>query len=164
MQPLSSFSRAWMHVQYRAQSLLPCPFYHKSQSSEASNHKARMKQPSFHSSLTPFSIVFFEKPPYRTKMDGRRSCVKVHLRLLWFNELPRCKEGGCLGLQAALANDLPWSTSMVCSVERTSPKPQRSRYHRRHRNGEGSQIVTTSIFCIQGQYQNYNLQKATNTN
>ena len=40
MQPLSSFSRAWTHVQYRAQSLLPCPFYHKSQSSEASNHKS----------------------------------------------------------------------------------------------------------------------------
>ena len=40
MQLLSSFSRAWTHVQYRAQSLLPCPFYHKSQSSEASNHKS----------------------------------------------------------------------------------------------------------------------------
>ena len=42
MQCLSSFSNAWTHVvlQYRAQSLLPCPFYHKSQSSEASNHKS----------------------------------------------------------------------------------------------------------------------------
>jgi len=41
MQRLSSFSHAWTHVvQYRAQSLLPCPFYHKSQSSEASNHKS----------------------------------------------------------------------------------------------------------------------------
>ena len=42
MQHLSSFSHAWTHVvlQYRAQSLLPCPFYHKSQSSEASNHKS----------------------------------------------------------------------------------------------------------------------------
>ena len=41
MQRLSSFSHAWMHVvQYRAQSLLSCPFYHKSQSSEASNHKS----------------------------------------------------------------------------------------------------------------------------
>ena len=40
MQCLSSFSHAWTHVvHYRAQSLLPCPFYHKSQSSEASNHK-----------------------------------------------------------------------------------------------------------------------------
>src|SRR4051812_7405812 len=44
-------------------------------------------------------------------------------------------------------------------------KPQRSRYHRRHRNGEGSQIVTTSIFLYtRPVYQNYNLQKATNTN
>ena len=42
MQRLSSFSHAWTHVvlQYRAHSLLPCPFYHKSQSSEASNHKS----------------------------------------------------------------------------------------------------------------------------
>ena len=41
MQRLSSFSHAWTHVvQYRAQSLLPCPFYHKSQSSEASNYKS----------------------------------------------------------------------------------------------------------------------------
>ena len=39
MQCLSSFSHAWTHVvQYRAQSLLPCPFYQ--QSSEASNHKS----------------------------------------------------------------------------------------------------------------------------
>ena len=39
MQRLSSFSHAWTHVvQYRAQSLLPCPFYQ--QSSEASNHKS----------------------------------------------------------------------------------------------------------------------------
>ena len=44
MQRLSSFSHAWTHVvQYRAQSLLPCPFYHKSQSSEASNHKSTDK-------------------------------------------------------------------------------------------------------------------------
>ena len=40
MQRLSSFSHAWTHVKYRGQSLLPCPFYHKSQSSEASNHKS----------------------------------------------------------------------------------------------------------------------------
>ena len=44
MQCLSSVSHAWTHVvQYRAQSLLPCPFYHKSQSSEASNHKSTDK-------------------------------------------------------------------------------------------------------------------------
>ena len=41
MQRLSSFSHAWTHVvQYRAQSLLPYTFYHKLQSSEASNHKS----------------------------------------------------------------------------------------------------------------------------
>ena len=73
MQRLSSFSHAWTHVQYRGQSLHPCSFYHKSQSSEASNHKVApflqlswgdevimlkkevggTKQPSFHSLLNP---------------------------------------------------------------------------------------------------------------
>ena len=43
-------------------------------------------------------------------------------------------------------------------------KQQRSRYRRRRRNGEGSQIVTTSIFLYTRLvYQNYNLQMATNT-
>ena len=69
-------------------------------------------------------------------------------------------------MQAALANDLPWSPSRPHGVLRRThfAKPQRSRYRRRHRNGEGNQVGTTSIFCIQGQYKNYNLQKATNTN
>ena len=41
MQRLSYFSHAWTHVvQYRAQSLLPCTLYQKSQNSEASNHKS----------------------------------------------------------------------------------------------------------------------------
>ena len=54
MQRLSSFSRAWTHVQYRAQSLLPYPFYHKSQKAVRRQiTKARTKQPSFHSLLTP---------------------------------------------------------------------------------------------------------------
>ena len=44
-------------------------------------------------------------------------------------------------------------------------KPQCLRYRRRHCNGEGSQIVSTSIFLYtRPVYQNYNLQKATNTN
>ena len=44
-------------------------------------------------------------------------------------------------------------------------KPPKKRYRRRHRNGEGSQIVTTSIFLYtRPLYQNYNLQMATNTN
>ena len=45
------------------------------------------------------------------------------------------------------------------------PPKKIKKYRQRHRNGEGSQIVTTSIFCTKGYYiKNYNLQKATNTN
>ena len=56
--------------------------------------------------------------------------------------------------------------SLIGVLRRTHfAKPQRSRYHRRHRIGEGCQIVTTSIFLYtRPVYQNYNLQKATNTN
>ena len=43
-------------------------------------------------------------------------------------------------------------------------KPQRSRYRRRHRNGEGRQIVTTSIFLYTRPVYQNNSQEATNTN
>ena len=67
-------------------------------------------------------------------------------------------------MQAALANDLTWSPSMVFSVERTSPnhKKKSSTSPQWARN---SNIVTTSIFLYtRPVYQNYNLQRATNTN
>ena len=166
MQRLSSFSHAWTHVvQYRAQSLLPCPFYHKSQSSEASNHKstdeatiislfADSASPSSSSrnhltalSWTDDAIVYSQQ--YQSFgstdfLDANKvvvSACRRHLRMT-YRGLPQ------------------W-----CSPSNDFAKLQRSRYRRRHHNGEGSQIVTTSIFLYtRPVYQNYNLQKATNTN
>ena len=160
LSPLSPVLERMYSMEHRVYSHVP----------SITNHKAVRRQITKHGWSNHhftlrwlwFSIVFFEKPPHRTKLDGRWYCVLVvlvHLRFLQFNGLPGCKLGGCLGLQATLENDLPWSPSMVFSVERTSPN-----HNARHCNGEGSQIVATSIFCTQGQYQNYNLQNATNTN
>ena len=151
MQRLSSFSHAWTHVvQYRAQSLVPCPFYHKSQSSEASNHKS-----------TDEATIISLFADFASPSSSSRNHLTALVLLV---VLPGCKYGGCLGLQAALANDLPWSPSMVFSVERTSPNHKKI-YHRRHRNGEGSQIQLLPPFLYtRPVYQYYNLQRATNTN
>ena len=110
MQRLSSFSHAWTHVvQYRAQSLLPCPFYHKSQSSEASNHKARTKQPSFHSSLTLLLIIFFEKPSHRTSTPSIPVLFCLRLRKFHFpcNALR-------IGIFSLLFQPSPPSLSTAC--------------------------------------------------
>ena len=68
-------------------------------------------------------------------------------------------------MQAALANDLPWSPSMVFSVERTSPN---------HNildivdvTAMGKEVKYSyylHFLYTRPVYQNYNLQKATNTN
>ena len=68
-------------------------------------------------------------------------------------------------MQAALANDLPWSPSMVFSVKHTSPNHKKKISSTSLQWGRKSNIVTTSIFSYtRPVYQNYNLQKATNTN
>ena len=143
MQCLSSFSRAWTHVQYRAQSLLPCPFYNKSQSSEASNHKARTKQPSFHSSLTPLLHRLLREttsPHYagRTMLLCTSSTSTFTRPLVqrtsWMQirRLSRLAGRTCERLTMVSLNGVLRRTLFA--------KPQRSRYRRRHRNGEGSQI------------------------
>ena len=153
MQRLSSFSHAWMHVvQYRAQSLLPCPFYHKSQSSEASNHKstdeatiislfADSASPSCssRSHLTALVIVVLVKD----FLDANKAVVSAcrrHLRTT-YRGLPQW---------CSPSNALRQTTTFEISF--TSPQ-------------WGSQIVTTSIFLYTRPVsQNYNLPKSTNTN
>ena len=154
MQRLSSFSHAWTHVvQYRAQSLLPCPFYHKSQSSDASNHKstneatiislfADSASPSSSSrnhltalSWTDDAIVYSQQ--YQSFgptdfLDANKAVVSAcrrHLRMT-YRGLPQ------------------W-----CSPSNALRQTTKKRYRRRHRNGEGSQIqLLPPFFCTQGQY------------
>ena len=137
MQCTSSFSHAWMHVvlQYRAQSLLPCSFYHKSQSSEASNHKSTDKATIislFANSASPSS----SSRSHLTALVTPGSTSKGH---------PGCK----------------W-----CSPSNALRQTTTKKYHRRHRNGEGSQIQLLPPFVLYTRpvYQNYNLERATNTN
>ena len=69
-------------------------------------------------------------------------------------------------MQVALANDLPWSPSMVFSVERTSPN------HKKEKDiidvtAMGKEVKSSyylNFLYTRPVYQNYNLQKATNTN
>ena len=119
MQRLSSFSHAWTHVvQYRAQSLLPCPFYHKSQSSEASNHK----------STDEATIISL----FADFLDANKAVVSAcrrHLRTT-YRGLPQW---------CSPSNALHETTQK--KISSTSPQW-----------GRKSNIVTTSIFCTQGQY------------
>ena len=171
MQRLSSFSHAWTHiVQYRAQSLLPCPFYHKSQSSEASNHKstdeatiislfADSASPS--SSLTnhPTALswtddaIVYQQYWYiyasfgsTDFLDANKAVVmpcRWHLRMT------------CRGLHQ-------WGCSPSNALRPTTTFEISSTSLQW---GRKSNIVTTSIFLYtRPVYQNYYLQKATNTN
>ena len=67
-------------------------------------------------------------------------------------------------MQAALANDLPWSPSMVFSVECTSPNHNVRDIVDVTTMGKEVKYSYSSIFYTRPVYQNYNLQKATNTN
>ena len=171
MQCLSSFSHAWTHVlQYRAQSLLPCPFYHKSQSSEASNHKsmdeatiislfADSASPSSSSRnhLTALSwmddAIVYEQYQYiyasfgsTDFLDANKAVVSAcrwHLRTTYCGLPQWCSPSNALR-----------QTTKKIKISSTSPQW-----------GRKSNIVTTSIFLYtRPVYQNYNLQRATNTN
>ena len=154
MQRLSSFSRAWTHVQYRAQSLLPYPFYHKSQSSEASNHKgtdeatiislfADFASPSSSSRnhLTALrwtdDVIVYEQYQYiyasfgsTDFLDANKAVVSACRRHL---RMTNC--------------GLPQWYSPSNALRQTTKKSRR-----RHRNGQGIQIqLLPPFFCTQGQ-------------
>ena len=68
-------------------------------------------------------------------------------------------------LVGALVNDLPWSPSMVFSVERTSPNHQKKDIVDVTAMGkEVKYSYYLHFLYTRPVYQNYNLQRATNTN
>ena len=68
-------------------------------------------------------------------------------------------------MQAALANDLPWSPSMVFSIERTSPNHNvRDIVDVTAMGKEVKYSYYLHFFVHKASISNYNLQKATNTN
>ena len=169
MQCLSSVSHAWTHVvQYKEQSLLHCPFYHKSQSSEASNHKSTNEATIislFVDSASPSSssrnhltaltwtddAIVYEQYQYIYASFGSTdfpdankvvvSACRRHLRMT-YRGLPQW---------CSPSNALRQTTKKISSTSRQW--------------GRKSNIVTTFIFLYtRPVYQNYNLQRATNTN
>ena len=146
MQRLSSFSYAWTHVlvvQHRAQSLLPCLFYHKSQSSEASNHKsideatiislfADSASPSSSSRNHLTALVLLVVVLVKDFLDANKEVVSTcrrHLRTTYHGLPQWCSP----------SNALRQTTTK--KISSTSPQW-----------GRKSNIVTTSIFCTQRQY------------
>ena len=142
MQRLSSFSHAWMHVvQYRAQSLLPCPFYHKSQSSEASNHKSTDE-------ATIISLFGDSASPSSSSRSHLTALVIVVLVKDFLDE-NKAVVSACRRHLRTTYRGLPQWCSPSNALRQTTNK----RYHRRHRNGEGIQIqLLPPFFCTQGQY------------
>ena len=156
MQRLSSFSHAWTHVvQYRSHSLLPCPFYHKSQSSEVSNHKSTDE-------ATIISLFANSASPSSSSLNHLTALVLLVVLVKDFLDANKVVVSACRRHLRMTYRDLPqwWSPSnALCQTTKkkiSSTSPQW---------GRKSNIVTTSIFLYtRPVYQNYNLQRATNTN
>ena len=156
MQRLSSFSRAWTHVQYRAQSLLPCPFYHKSQSSEASNHKSTDE-------ATIISLFADSASPSSSQRNHLTALVLLVVVLVKdFLDANKAVVSACRRHLRTTYRGLPQWCSPSNALRQTTKKKISSTSPQW---GRKSNIVTTSIFLYtRPVYQNYNLQRATNTN
>ena len=130
MQRLSSFSHAWTHVvQYRAQSLLPCPFYHKSQSSEASNHKSTDE-------ATIISLFADSASPSSSSRNHLTALVLLVVLVKDFLDANKAVVSACRRHLRTTYRGLPqWCSSSDALCQTTTLG-----YRRRHRNGEGSQI------------------------
>ena len=138
MQCLSSFSRAWTHVQYRGQSLLPCPFYHKSQSSEASNHKSTDE-------ATIISLFADSASPSSSSRNHLTALVLLVVVLVKdFLDANKAVVSACRRHLRMTYRGLPQWCSPSNALHQTTKK----RYRRRHRNGEGSQIQLLPPFFV----------------
>ena len=143
MQHLSSFSHGWTHVvQYRAQSLLPCPFYHKSQSSEASNHKSTDE-------ATIISLFADSASPSSSSRNHLTALVLLVVLVKDFLDANKAVVSACRRHLRMTYRGLP----QRCSPSNALRQTTKNRYRRGHRNGEGSQIqLLPPFFCTQVQY------------
>lgn len=143
MQRLSSFSHAWTHVvQYRAQSLLPCPFYHKSQSSEASNHKSTDE-------ATIISLFADSASPSSSSRNHLTALVLLVVLVKDFLDANKAVVSACRWHLRTTYRGLPQWCSPSNALRQTTQKKLSSTSPQW---GRKSNIVTTSIFCTQGQY------------
>ena len=143
MQRLSSFSHAWTHVvQYRAQSLLPCPFYHKSQSSEASNHKSTDE-------ATIISLFADSASPSSSSRNHLTALVLLVVLVKDFLDANKAVVSACRRHLRTTYRGLPQWCSPSNALRQTTKKKISSTSPQW---GRKSNIVTTFIFCTQGQY------------
>ena len=145
MQRLSSFSHSWTHVvQYRAQSLLPCSFYHKSQSSEASNHK----------STDEASIIslFADSASPSSSTRSHLTALVIVVLVKDFLDANKAVVSACRRHLRTTYRGLPQWCSLSNTLRQTTKK-KKKKTRRRHRNGQGIQIqLLPPFFCTQGQY------------
>ena len=135
MQRLSSFSRAWTHVQYRGESLLPCPFYHKSQSSEASNHKSTDK-------ATIISLFADSASPSSSSRNHLTALVLLVVLVKDFLDANKAVVSACRRHLRTTYRGLPqWCSPLDALCQTTQKKSSMSPQWARNSN-----IVTTSIF------------------
>ena len=137
MQRLSSFSRACTHVQYRAQSLLPCPFYHKSQSSEASNHKSTDE-------ATIISLFTDSASPSSSSRNHLTALVLLVVLVKDFLDANKAVVSVCRRHLRTTYRGLPqWCSPSNALRQTTKKKSSTSPQWARNSN-----IVTTSIFFV----------------
>ena len=155
MQRLSSFSHAWTHVvQYRAQSLLPCPFYHKSQSSEASNHKSTDE-------ATIISLFADSASPSSSLRNHLTALVLLVVLAKDFLDANKAVVSACRRHLRTTYRGLPqW-----CSP--SNALPQTTKKNIVDVTAMGKEVKYSyylHFLYTRPVYQNYNLQRATNTN
>ena len=120
MQRLSSFSHAWTHVvQYRAQSLLPFPLYHKS-TDEA----------------TIISLFADSASPSSSSRNHLTALVLLVVLVKDFLDAKKAIFSACRRHLRTTYRDLPQGLNGVLRRMHFA-KPPCSRYRRCHRIGEG---------------------------
>ena len=156
MQCLSSFSHAWTHVvQYRAQSLLPCPFYHKSQSSEASNHKSTDE-------ATIISLFADSASPSSSSRNHLTALVLLVVVLVKdFLDANKAVVSACRRHLRTTYRGLPQWCSPSNALRQTTKKDI---FDVTAMGKEVKYSYYLHFLYTRPVYQNYNLQRATNTN
>ena len=156
MQRLSSFSHAWTHVvQYRAQSLLPCPFYHKSQSSEASNHKSTDE-------ATIISLFADSASPSSSSRNHLTALVLLVVLVKDFLDANKAVVSACRRHLRTTYCGLPQWCSPSNALRQTTKKKDIVDVTAMGKEVKYSYYL--HFLYTRPIYQNYNLQKATNTN
>ena len=156
MQRLSSFSHAWTHVvQYRAQSLLPCPFYHKSQSSEASNHKSTDE-------ATIISLFADSASPSSSSRNHLTALVLLVVLVKDFLDANKAVVSACRRHLRTTYRGLPQWCSPSNALRQTTQK--KDIFDVTAMGKEVKYTYYLHFLYTRPVYQNYNLQRATNTN